>query len=296
LPSANVGLLGTGLIGASIGLCAREAGMRVTGYDERPEHAARALAGGALDAIAGAADELRGAEVLVLATPLEVTLATLARLVRDPPQAGLILDVASLKAPVVRAGAGLTSFVPTHPIAGSERSGPEAARADLFAGKVWTYEPAAPPQAVERARAFIEALGARPVPVDSDEHDRIVALTSDLPQLAAVALGALLASRLEEPAVTELCGTGVRGAIRLGASPWSMWRSILEANRGPVAREVRSLSAILSEFAEALEAGKTGALAPRFAAAAATAALLLGNNDASRHVDTCGCDAPDATR
>ncbi|MFY9780228.1 MAG: prephenate dehydrogenase/arogenate dehydrogenase family protein [Candidatus Baltobacteraceae bacterium] len=294
MPSADLGLLGTGLIGASIGLRARAAGMRVTGYDARPEHAARALAGGALDAVAAAASELGKADVLVLATPLEVTLATLATLVDEPPAAGLILDVASLKAPVARAGAGLQGFVPTHPIAGSERSGPQAARADLFAGKVWTYEPGAAPQAVERARAFIEALGARPVPLDSVEHDRIVALTSDLPQLAAVALGALLGSRLGEPAVAELCGTGMRGAIRLSASPWSMWRSILEANGASVAQEVRALSAILSEFAVALEAGKPDRLAPRFAAAAAAVALLLGNDEGLHHVHICEYDLPDA--
>ncbi len=293
MPPANLGLLGTGLIGASIGLRAREAGMRVTGYDSRSENAERALASGALDAIAAGPDELAALDVLVLATPLEVTLSTLASMVRQPPAAGLIIDVASLKAPVVRAAAGLPRFVATHPIAGSERSGPQAARAGLFAGKAWTYEPSAAPQAVERARAFIETLGARPVPVDSDEHDRIVALTSDLPQLAAVALGALLGSRLAEPAVAELCGTGIRGAIRLGASPWSMWRSILAANGASVAREVRALSAMLSAFAEALEAGKPDELASPFSAAGATVALLLGNNEGPGHVPTCEYDLPE---
>ncbi|MGP6157682.1 MAG: prephenate dehydrogenase [Vulcanimicrobiaceae bacterium] len=290
MPSAKhvrVGVVGTGLIGASVALSARATGMRVTGYDAEAERARRALARGALDAVASGLDELAEADVLVLAVPLEVTLATLASLVLDPPAAELIVDVASLKAPVRLAGAGLPNFVPTHPIAGSERSGPDAARADLFRGKAWTYEPAAAPQAVERARAFIAALGARPVPVDSYEHDRIVALTSDLPQLVAVALGALLAPRLAEPVVGELCGSGMRGAIRLGASPWSMWHSILRANGAPVAQEVRALSALLGEFAEALEAGEPDQLAPRFSVAAATVALLLGNNEGTQHVHIC---------
>ncbi len=294
MPSAKLGLLGTGLIGASIGLRARANGMHVTGYDARPAHAAAALAGGALDAVAGAPGELAASDVLVVATPLDATLATLAGMALEPPAAGLIVDVASLKAPVARAGAALPNFVPTHPIAGSERSGPQAARADLFAGKAWTYEPAAPAAAVERARTFIGSLGADPIPVDSAEHDRIVALTSNLPQLAAVALGVLLRARLGEPVVAELCGTGIRGAIRLGASPWSMWRPILEANRVPVALELRALSAILSEFAGTLEAERTEELSAAFAAAAAAVAALLGNNQGPARVHICEHGVSDA--
>jgi len=291
-------VIGAGLIGASIGLRARECGMRVAGYDAVPENGRKALEAGALDLLAEDLRSVGEAEVLVLATPLDATLALLERLVREPPRAALVLDVASLKEPVARAGAALANFVPTHPIAGSERSGPEAARADLFAGKVWTYDPAASAEALERLAAFVTAMGALAVPVASDEHDRIVALTSDLPQVVAVALGALLRERIDgEPAVAALCGTGIRGAIRLGASPWTMWRPILTSNAAPAAREVRRLCALLSEVAGALEAGRPQELEPHFAAAAAAFAQLDGdggNVEAARHVPSR--DLPAASR
>lgn len=290
MPFADLGLLGTGLIGTSIGLAARKAGMRAAGYDACFRNAQEALAAGGLDAIAVREEELAEADVLVLATPLDATLRALERMAGKPPRSRLVIDVASLQLPVLRAGGGLPAFVPTHPIAGSERSGPEAARPDLFAGKAWIYEPAADRDSVERARSFIAALGARPIPLDSAEHDRIVALTSHLPQLAAVALGALLGPALAEPAVGMLCGTGIRGAIRLGASPWTMWRPILACNAPAAARHARELAAALQEFAQVLEAENSDALAPYFTTAA-RAVAALGNDELRARVPISEADA-----
>jgi|GEM_PF-2259396 len=209
LPSETIGILGTGLIGSSIGLRSRARGDRVLGWDRAPDSAAQALARGALDAVA--ADEtalVAEADVIVLATPLAATLASLERLASRPPRASLIIDVASVKGPVHSAGARIEAFVATHPIAGSERSGPVAARADLFEGHAWTYDPDATPSATERARTFIAAMGSRPVPIPSALHDRIAALTSHLPQLLAVALAGRLAARLEQDGVLELLRNG----------------------------------------------------------------------------------------
>jgi prephenate dehydrogenase len=255
------------LIGASIGLRARGGGARTIGYDERPEHAERARDRGALDRVASTAGECFEADVLVLATPLEGTLALLAELAAHPPHATLVLDVCSVKADVARAGSGLESFVPSHPMAGSEQSGPQAARTDLFEGCVWMYAPAAR-SAQEEARAFILSMGARPLALDPAEHDRIVALTSALPQLVSVALGAQLEERLGQTGVAELCGPGMRSMLRLGSSSWPVWRGVLAANAGAVSQEVRGLVTILSEFARALEAGEVPTLAPAFAEAA----------------------------
>jgi len=278
LPPETIGVVGTGLIGASIGLRARAQGDRVVGWDVDPKQAALALERGALDAVTpDEAAALRDAEIIVLATPLEATVASLERLAADPPKAALIVDVASLKLPVVRAAAKLAAFVATHPIAGSERSGPGAARADLFEGRAWTYDPNASDEALERARMFIARMGARPVPVPSAAHDRLAALTSHLPQVLAVALAGQLATRLGDEGVLELCGSGMRSMTRLGASSWAMWEGVLRANAPAVAQEVRELSAILSGIADELDADRTHVLRSRFGTAAAAVGSLAEN-------------------
>jgi prephenate dehydrogenase len=278
LPSETVAIVGTGLIGASIGLRARARGSRVVGWDADPNAAAQALAAGALDVVASdEAAAVAEADVVVLAAPLEPTLASLERFRAHPPRAALIIDVASVKVPVHAAGAGLAAFVATHPIAGSERSGPGAARTDLFEGRAWTYDPLAAPDATERACAFVIAMGARPIPIPSALHDRVTALTSHLPQLLAVALAGQLAARLGDDGVLELCGTGIRSMTRLGASSWAMWEGVLSANAPAVAQEVRELSTVLSEIADELDAARTHSLQSHFAKAAAVVGSLSQN-------------------
>jgi prephenate dehydrogenase len=240
-----------------------------------------ALACGAIDE--ACADEravANACETLVIATPLEETLRLLRAFALTPPRASLVLDVASVKARVAQAGRGAPGFVATHPIAGSERSGPRAARADLFADRAWAYVPGDAPQAEARARAFIESMGARAVAVGAAEHDRIVAATSHLPQLLSTALASHLRDALEDPTVRALSGPGLRSATRLGGSPWSMWRGILADNGTNAAEELRALAAILTSLAEEVEAGDASALAARFATAA----------DAVRRLDATDSD------
>jgi len=278
-----VGVAGLGLIGASIGLRAAACGWRVIGWDPDAEHARVALERGAVASLLGTFDALAAdAQTLVLAAPLDATVRLLGALAAGlPSRASLIVDVASVKAPVARAGATLGAFVPTHPIAGSERSGPQAAHADLFVESVWMYDPMAAADAAGRARAFIEAMGALPYPVGSVEHDRIVALTSHLPQLVSVALGARLGPALAEPRVLALCGAGVRAMLRLGTSSWPMWRAIVAANGVPVAQEVRRLADVLSSFADALDGERPDVLADSFVAAAGAVARLGANVSAA---------------
>jgi prephenate dehydrogenase len=274
----KLGIAGVGLIGGSIGLRAVSLGWEVRGSDPGGANLRLAQQRGAIGGAAASLAELaRWSDVLVLAAPLDATLAQLAELATlaaAPPWPAAVFDVASVKARVARAAGGVPGFVATHPIAGSEQSGPAAARADLFAERVWTYDAAAPPAAADRARAFIAAMGARPVPVENAEHDRIVALTSHLPQLASVALGAQLAPALSDGTVAALCGTGIQSMLRLAGSSWTVWRAILEANAAPVAREVRRLAATLGDLATALETGAAATLAPAFEQAQSAAAQL----------------------
>jgi prephenate dehydrogenase len=247
----------------------------VIGFDPDPSALVIARERGMLARVAPSFTELAAqVEVLVLAGPLEVTLAQLADLCLAPPPCALIVDVASVKTPVSLAGRGLPAFVATHPIAGSERSGPAAARADLFEGRIWTIDADAASEPRSAARAFIESLGARVVDIASDEHDRTIALTSHLPQIASVALGMLLSERLGDERTRDLCGTGMRSMLRLGGSAWTVWRAVLSANSTHVAQEVRRLATILSEAAQALETQHVDDLAAGFRAAAAAAASV----------------------
>ena len=269
------------MIGASIGLRARTLGFHVTGADAQVERAERARARGALDTVIADPAALAAiVDTLVVAMPLDAACAFLERFPRERRRARLILDVASLKAPILRAAAGIPGFVATHPIAGSEASGPDAALADLFTGRIWAIVPGDDAAALAGARAFVERLGSQVLLVDAAEHDRILAFTSHVPQVLAVALGSQLQGRLGDPAVRSLCGSGIRSMTRLGGSSWPMWEPLLAAAAPEVAQEVRRLAAILSDVALALERGDLAPLAERFDAAAAALADLRANDGA----------------
>jgi prephenate dehydrogenase len=278
--ATKIGIAGAGLIGGSIALRAASIGWTVGVFDVDRAHARYACDRlGAAFSAKSLAELAARSEIVVLAAPLDATLAQLAELAAaPPPSVDLILDVASVKVPVARAGAGLAAFVASHPIAGSERSGPAAARVDLFEGRVWSYDADAPAGTRARAVSFIEAMGARPIAIESPEHDRVVALTSHLPQLLAVALGSQLESRLDGTgSVAEFCGTGMQSMLRLAGSSWSVWEAVLRANARPVAQEVRALGNILSDIAEALEDDAPDTLAERFSRAAAAHRALYAN-------------------
>ncbi|HEY0798291.1 MAG TPA: prephenate dehydrogenase/arogenate dehydrogenase family protein [Candidatus Baltobacteraceae bacterium] len=280
----TVGIVGVGLIGASIGLRARQCGRRVIAFDCSNDNL---LAARRLGAIDEAQSSLRAVaascETLVLAMPIEATIASIEELSRLAGGPSLVIDVASVKGRVVAAAEQLGSFVGTHPIAGSERSGPAAARADLFAGRIWAYVPR---DAVldARAIAFIEMTGALSLGIGAAEHDRVIAATSHLPQVLSVALGAELAPRLADDVTLALCGTGIRSMTRLGASSWTMWRGILESNAPNIAQEVRALAAILGSVADEIANGELDALGARFFDAAATDARLHENDSDSFRV------------
>ena len=248
------------------------------GWDSDPANLAEALERGALDRAGGSLDDvLTDCSSLAVALPLPATLALLRSLAARPPAATLVFDVASLKVPVLGAAAGLPSFVGTHPIAGSERSGPAAADAALFRDRVWTYEPSAAEPARSAAVALIAATGARPLPIVAAEHDRLIALTSHLPQVVSTALAVRLGREPDGPDTAALCGPGMASMTRLAGSSWLMWDGIFAQNGQAIAQEVRALAHILSEAAEALESGRAESLERWFAEAARAVARLNQN-------------------
>ncbi len=260
-------VFGCGLIGASAAAGWSAAGHEVWAYDRRDlaplverGWIARQVPVEALDA------QLRSAAVVLLALPVSGILATLRRL---PFRAGqLVTDAGSVKAPVMEAATALPSgvdFVGGHPMAGSEESGYEAARPDLFAGATWALmsSPAGEGErALARVIALARALGAEPLVCEAAAHDRIVALTSHLPQLLATALAAELEAS-GEPLAPALLGPGGRAFLRLAGSSFDVWRDVLDHNAEEVERALAAVAARAGQPVAAL--AEEFALARRFA-------------------------------
>jgi prephenate dehydrogenase len=249
----QVRIVGSGLLGASIGLGLRAHGVDVIVEDASPSARKLAIAYGAGRAPAG--DDAPG--LIVVAVPPDVTADVVAAELERYP-AALVTDVASVKvAPLedLRArGADLSRYLGTHPMAGRERGGAVSARADLFVGRPWilaghdgiSYRRAA---AIED---MILDLGAVPVEMDAADHDRGVALVSHAPQVVA----SLLASRLRTGSGAELglTGQGLRDTTRIASSDPALWVQILGANAGAVADVLRPLRDDLDRMLAALDA------------------------------------------
>lgn len=229
-----VRIAGTGLLGASVGLALRRHGVDVQLED--PSRTALALArdvGAGTPVHAGSP----APALVVVAAPPDVTADVVAAALADHPDA-VVTDVASVKGYVLRelrdAGADLTRYVGSHPMAGRERSGPSAAVPDLFLGRPWvlTDSGASRDDALLAVRHLAVDVGAVPVVLDADAHDAAVATVSHVPQLAS----SLVAARLRgaDDAALGLAGQGLRDVTRLAASDPALWTSILAANAAAV--------------------------------------------------------------
>lgn len=236
-----VAVVGLGLVGGSLARALRRARYRVIGVD-RAGVCRRAKAARAVDAtFADVCKAALVADVIVLAAPPAANRALLRRLA--PFRRLVVTDVGSVKGAIVREARrlGLRQFVGGHPIAGSERAGFGASRADLFRGHAWALVPAEDARAFRIVRELVRATGARPIRMRADEHDRALAYLSHLPQLVAWALmdaargDAVAARRL------RLAGPGFRDMTRLARSPRPLWREILAENRPEVARALRAV-------------------------------------------------------
>jgi prephenate dehydrogenase len=261
---ATLALIGVGLIGGSIGLAARRRGVagRVVGADRDAAVRDHAVAAGILDAACDdPAVAARQADFVVVCTPVDhIPQGILAA--ASACKAGAVLtDVGSTKAAIVAAVRGRlpagVGFVGSHPLAGSEKHGPEHARADLFAGRLVvltpTPESGAAPLAV--VRGFWEALGARVRLMEATEHDRALALTSHLPHLLASALAGTL-----PPDLYELTATGFADTTRLASGNPALWTAIFGANRDGVLAALEVFGEGLARFRQALAAGDAAAL------------------------------------
>ncbi len=254
VPSAGlrVRIVGTGLIGASLGIALSRKGFQVSLDDPSPTAAAlaRDLGAGAL-----AADTVGVPDVVVVAAPPDVVADVVAQELLQWPNA-VVTDAASVKGAVLRAlqekGVDLSRYVGSHPMAGRERSGVVAAQGDLFEGRSWVVAPG--PQAsvgaIELVRQIATAAGSAVLVMTPDEHDAAVASVSHVPQIAA----SLVASRLRDlpSGAVALSGQGIRDVTRIAASDPSMWTQILAANAPAVRGVLESLAAELDGVLVAL--------------------------------------------
>jgi prephenate dehydrogenase len=218
------------------------------------------------------------ADLAVLAVPPAAVAPSLAA-AQAANLARSYTDVASVKSlPLGQArelGCDLTSFAPGHPLSGRERSGPAAARADLFLGRPWVIcqTPEASPEAVTTVTSLVRMCRGEPVLLGADEHDRYVALVSHAPHLAAAAMAARLANAPD--GALALAGQGLRDVTRIAAGDAGLWTQILTANAAPVSRVLADVAADLSAVAEALaEAASARSAAGQAAAVKMLTALL----------------------
>ncbi len=250
---------GTGLIGTSVALALRARGAQVWLADADEATARLAADLGAGTVVPDLRDAKGIADGAVLAVPPAAVAATLAR-AQDCAVADWYTDVASVKAlPVTQAralGCELSSYVPGHPLAGRERSGPAAARADLFLGRTWALcpLPETSPDALAAVTGLVLACGADPVRADPVTHDQWVALVSHAPHVVAAAMAARLAPSAVPADALRLAGQGLRDVTRIAAGDGALWTQILIANAAPVAEVVAAVAEDLAAAARALAA------------------------------------------
>src|ERR1700722_5877409 len=215
----TVAIAGTGLIGASFGLALRKAGFDGAIIGVSSDRAiADAVAVGAIDRGASLADAVGHADLIFLSQTIGRILDTVRHLDQLVKPGALVTDAGSTKCEIVDAAMQNVTrcqFLGGHPMAGKEKRGASAASADLFQGQTWVLTPTEAADmdssAAMEFRDWLKRIGARVLPLDCDEHDRIVSLTSHLPQLASTALAATLAERLHE-GQTSVAGSGLREA------------------------------------------------------------------------------------
>jgi prephenate dehydrogenase len=257
----RLAVVGIGLLGGSVARAARVSGVaaQVVGVDRDPAHRERALALGIVDSASPDLGHAAGSGLVVFCTPVDVIAEQVLALAPSCPEGTLLTDVGSTKAALVHAVEGsLPSgihFVGSHPLAGSEKGGPDHADARLFVERltVVTRTGLTDPEALERTMSFWQTLGSRVRVMSPEDHDEALAVTSHLPHLAASALAGILPAEL-----SGLTATGFRDATRLAAGDAQLWAAIFGQNRGALLRALGLLQGRLEEFRAALEAGDSG--------------------------------------
>jgi prephenate dehydrogenase len=274
-------IVGVGLIGGSFGLAVKKRTLvqSVVGCD-REDVLKRAQALEAIDVPQGnVLEACEGSDLIVLATPVGGIIDHIEKLGPVLPKDALITDVGSTKTEIVRRAAAVFGqewpqrFLPGHPMAGKEVSGIESAEADFFRGAAWIFTTADPKS--PSAAKFVElviALGAQPLFIAPDKHDRICAYVSHLQQFVSTAMASVLADMRAElgPDANAIGGRALAEMTRIASSPYSMWRDIAHTNTGNIEEALLKMEQKLWHIRESLrspelrdEFAKANAFSPR---------------------------------
>ena len=256
----SVGIVGLGLIGGSIALAVRETwpSVRIVAVDT-PAVLAVARREHAIDEGSEELNVLAGVDVVFLAAPVRQNLDILRRLAWRVQPSAIITDVGSTKRDIVEAAAALPSgatFVAGHPVAGAATGGFRNARADLFRNRPWLFTPVSstPETAVQRLETFASALGATTGVMTPDEHDRVFAFVSHMPQLAVSALMAVAGNAVGADGLA-LSGRGLLDTTRLASSPSDIWRDVAAVNADHLTAALDALIAVLQSLRADLPSG-----------------------------------------
>ena len=244
-------ILGTGLIGASIGLCLKAKGWEVFGIDTNDERANQALELGAIDEIGLKAD----VDISFVATPIDDLVGAISHALENT--SGVVTDVGSVKEPILKKVSD-PRFVGGHPMAGNELDGTFGARVDLFEGTIWVLTPTVETSddSYTKIREIVKTLGAEVITLPTDEHDRLVAVVSHVPHLTAGALMRLALEQSQTKSVLmRLAAGGFRDMTRIASGNPDIWLDICEENKVAICEYLEVLIKELENTKQIIQSG-----------------------------------------
>jgi prephenate dehydrogenase len=256
----SVAIVGVGLIGGSFGLALKQAGFSGPIFGVSSAGAIQeGLARGAINEALPLAEAAARADLIYLSQPIGRILDTLRRLEEWVRPGVLVTDAGSTKRVIVSTAARRlfkAQFIGGHPMAGKEKGGTAEAEADLFRGRTYVLAPRHPSELETPAAGWlmdwIGRIGSRLLVLDPDEHDRLVAFTSHLAQLASTALACTVAENLESAEELAAAGPGLLDTTRLALSPYDIWRDIFETNADSIEYALSAFIQRLENYREAL--------------------------------------------
>jgi prephenate dehydrogenase len=272
---ARLAVIGTGLVGTSVALAARRAGIRCAGFDVDARVLSTASGLGAVETAQSLAAAVDGADLVVVAVPVGAAAAVVRETLAAAAPEATVTDVASTK----RALAAVDDprFVPGHPVAGGATGGPERASADLFDGAAWFLTPTATtdPERLAIVERFVAALGARAVRSDAEAHDRLLALTSHLPHALANLLMLRVAAAAEgDDSPLAHAGASLREMTRVAGANPAVWADIFLENADEIAAALSGFRASLVQLEQSLSAADRRAVEASIESAATTRARM----------------------
>lgn len=281
----KIAVIGLGLIGGSMAKDLRRSGFatEIVGVESNGEHGAEALRLGIVDRLVGLEEAVSSADMVVVTTPVDVVLELLPRILDLITPQTTVADMGSTKRRLtegVRDHPRRRNYVPAHPMAGTENSGPSAALENLFRGKIAIIcdQEFSGPQHLALVEKMFHALGMNLAYMSSDEQDHSTAFVSHLPHAAAYALANAVQDKEDRDIIFDLASGGFNSTVRLAKSSCSMWHPIFEQNRDYMVESLNVYMKHLEQFRDAIRDGESSRLEELIRNANRIRAILNGEN------------------